>query len=96
MIYVRLTIGLSLTPIPKDKKDEESKPKSYTIAGQASDVFHYVAIPLPGIYSAELHVSIGVRSNGSITGMKPCCCLACCSCCGVSEHISTNNMDTYT
>ena len=81
-IFQFLDEGMSLVPV---SKDITILPKSYIITGQAADILQYVAIPLSGIYSAELKVSIGVLSIGNIMGMSPCCCLGLCSDCGVSQ-----------
>jgi len=74
--------GLTLTAM---FPGSDKKTSGYTVTGKASDILHYQSIPLTNIHSVELNASVGVQSVETVMGIRPCCCLALCSCAGMDD-----------
>nr|XP_054759915.1 uncharacterized protein LOC129266063 [Lytechinus pictus] len=78
--------GLSLATLTPG---QDKRPSGYTITANASDILHYQSIPLINIHSVELNASVGVQSVETVMGVRPCCCLALCSCAGMDDCLKS-------
>ncbi|XP_072176540.1 uncharacterized protein [Diadema setosum] len=80
LLSAELYQGLSLTSLAHGV---DKRPSGYMVTGKATDIVHYLSIPLDCIKSVELDVSVGVEAQAAVRGERPCCLLAALSCCGM-------------